>query len=32
MLNRLLDATEGADRKFDERATVFEDVTQKGGV
>ena len=32
MLSRLLDATEGADRKFDERATVFEDVTQKGGV
>jgi len=32
MLRRLLDATEGADRKFDDRATVFEDVTQKGGV
>jgi hypothetical protein len=32
MLSRLLDSTEGADRKFDERATVFEDVTQKGGV
>jgi len=32
MLSRLLDATEGADRKFDERATVFEDVTLKGGV
>jgi len=32
MLSRLLDATEGADRMFDERATVFEDVTQKGGV
>ena len=32
MLSRLLDATESADRKFDERATVFEDVTQKGGV
>jgi hypothetical protein len=31
MLARLLDATEAADRKFDERATVFEDVTQKGG-
>ena len=30
-LARLLDATEAADRKFDERATVFEDVTQKGG-
>jgi len=32
MLGRLLDAVEGADRKFDERATVFEDVTQTGGV
>ena len=32
MLGRLLDATRGADRKFDERATVFEEVTQKGGV
>jgi hypothetical protein len=32
MLSRLLDATGAADRKFDERATVFEDVTQKGAV
>ena len=32
MLRRLLDATESADRKFDERATVFEDVTKKGAV
>jgi len=32
MLSRLLDATQGADRKFDERATVFEEVTMKGGV
>lgn len=31
MLGRLLDAAEGADRKFDERATVFEDVTRTGG-
>jgi hypothetical protein len=31
MLRRLLDAVEGADRKFDERATVFEDVTRTGG-
>jgi hypothetical protein len=31
MLGRLLDATHAADRKFDERATVFEKVTQKGG-
>jgi hypothetical protein len=31
MLSRLLDAVEGADRKFDERATVFEDVTRAGG-
>jgi hypothetical protein len=31
MLRRLLDATESADRKFDERATVFEEVTQTGG-
>jgi hypothetical protein len=32
MLKRLLDAVEEADRKFDERATVFEDVTRTGGV
>jgi len=32
MLSRLLDATGAADRKFDERGTVFEDVTQKGAV
>ena len=32
MLRRLLDTTESADRKFDERATVFEDVTKKGAV
>jgi hypothetical protein len=32
MLRRLLDAVEGADKKFDERATVFEDVTRTGGV
>jgi hypothetical protein len=32
MLRRLLEAVEGADRKFDERATVFEDVTRTGGV
>ena len=31
MLSRLFDAVEGADRKFDERATVFEDVTRTGG-
>lgn len=31
MLSRLLDAVEGADKKFDERATVFEDVTRTGG-
>ena len=31
MLIRLLDAVEGADKKFDERATVFEDVTRTGG-
>jgi hypothetical protein len=31
MLDRLLDAVEGADKKFDERATVFEDVTRTGG-
>ena len=30
-LRDLLEATEAADRAFDERATVFEDVTQKGG-
>ena len=32
MLARLFDAVQSADRKFDERATVFEDVTQTGGV
>jgi hypothetical protein len=32
MLSRLLEAVEGADSKFDERATVFEDVTRTGGV
>lgn len=32
MLSRLLDAVEGADTKFDQRATVFEDVTHTGGV
>jgi hypothetical protein len=32
MLSRLLDAVEGADTKFDERATVFEGVTRTGGV
>jgi hypothetical protein len=32
MLRRLLEAVEGADKKFDERATVFEDVTRTGGV
>jgi hypothetical protein len=31
-LRTLLDAVHAADRQFDERATVFEDVTQKGGV
>ena len=31
MLRRLLDAVEGADTKFNERATVFEDVTRTGG-
>jgi hypothetical protein len=31
-LQNLLEATEAADRSFDERASVFEDVTQKGGV
>jgi hypothetical protein len=31
MLRRLLDAVEAADQKFDERATVFEDVTRTGG-
>jgi hypothetical protein len=31
MLSRLLDAVEGADAKFNERATVFEDVTRTGG-
>jgi hypothetical protein len=31
MLDRLLDAVEGADKKFDQRATVFEDVTRTGG-
>lgn len=31
MLSRLLEAVEGADKKFDERATVFEDVTRTGG-
>lgn len=30
-LRSLLEATEEADRAFDERATIFEDVTQKGG-
>lgn len=30
-LRSLLDAVHAADRQFDERATVFEDVTQKGG-
>ncbi len=32
MLARLLEAVESADKKFDERATVFEDVTRTGGV
>jgi hypothetical protein len=31
-LRALLDAVHAADRQFDERATVFEDVTRKGGV
>ncbi len=31
MVTRLYDAVQSADRKFDERATVFEDVTHKGG-
>ena len=31
MLTRLYDAVQSADRRFDERATVFEDVTEKGG-
>jgi hypothetical protein len=31
MVNRLYDAVQAADRRFDGRATVFEDVTQKGG-
>jgi len=30
-LRNLLQAVEQADRAFDERATIFEDVTQKGG-
>jgi len=30
-LRTLLDAVHSADRQFDERSTVFEDVTQKGG-
>jgi hypothetical protein len=30
-VNRLYDAVQSADRRFDERATVFEDVTLKGG-
>ncbi len=30
-VNRLYDAVQAADRRFDERATVFEDVTLKGG-
>ena len=32
MLARLFDAVQGADDKFDQRATVFEDVTRTGGV
>jgi hypothetical protein len=32
MLRRLLEAVEGADKKFDQRSTVFEDVTRTGGV
>ncbi|MCU0304273.1 MAG: hypothetical protein MUC56_09485 [Thermoanaerobaculales bacterium] len=31
-LRTLLDAVHAADRQFDERANVFEDVTQKGGL
>ncbi|MGD9253958.1 MAG: hypothetical protein PVG92_08505 [Holophagae bacterium] len=31
MLSRALDAVEAANQKFDERSTVFEDVTQTGG-
>lgn len=31
-LRRLLAAVDGAQQRFDERATVFEDVTQTGGV
>lgn len=31
MLQRLLEAVEGADTKFDRRATVFEDVIRTGG-
>ena len=31
MLSRLLEAVESADKKFDERATVFENVTKTGG-
>jgi hypothetical protein len=31
-LRALLDAVHAADRQFDERATVFEDVTKTGGV
>jgi hypothetical protein len=31
-VNRLYDAVQAADRRFDERATVVDDVTQKGGV
>ncbi len=31
MLARLLDAVQGADDGFDQRATVFEDVTRTGG-
>jgi len=30
-LRSVLEAVESADRQFDERATIFEDVTQKGG-
>jgi hypothetical protein len=30
-LRAVLQAVEDADRAFDERATIFEDVTQKGG-
>lgn len=31
-LRTLLDSVHAADRQFDERSTVFEDVTQKGGL